>query len=235
VDYVTLRLLFNVDGGVAKELLSTAWLFKTAAHRVLSLAKQQQVLPGTKIGWVNMFRSIAYEIIPNRRYADGSITLVMGVYESCRALGVDFRSVELGDWLMFQQSELEYPAKSITLRPGYEFHITTIKYDGSIGRVVVKPTMSEDYRELIDAIYRERVRYMGRVVVRNYGVRNNQLWVHGEVHITVPLDIYYEHMARHRRNNGRLFGGVDVNTDRINLAIIDEDWQTNRPQNILVQ
>ena len=222
MSYVTLRLPFNVNGDMAKELLSTAWWFKTAAHRVLSLAKQMQFLPGTKIGWVSMFRSITYEIIPNRRYADGAVTLVMGIYESCRALGVDFRSVELGDWLMFQQSGLEYPAKSITLRPGYEFHVTTIKYDGLISRVVVKPTVSEDYRELIDAIYRERIKYMGRVVIRDYGARNNQLWVHGEIHITVPLDIYYEHMAKHRRNSGRLFGGVDVNTDRINLAIVDE-------------
>ncbi len=225
MSYVTLRLPFNINGGVAKELLSTAWWFKTAAHRVLSLAKRMQFLPGAKIGWVNVFRSIAYEIIPNRRYADGAVTLVMGIYESCRALGIDFRGVELGDWLMFQQSELEYPAKSITLRPGYEFHVTTIKYDGLISRVVVKPTMSEDYRELIDAIYRERIKYMGRVVIRDYGARNNQLWVHGEIHITVPLDIYYEHMAKHRRNNGVLFGGVDVNADRINLAIIDEDGE----------
>ena len=222
MSYVTLRLPFNINGDMARELLSTAWWFKIATHRVLGVARQQQILPATKIGWVNAFRGIAYEIIPNRRYADGAVTLVMGIYESCRALGIDFRSVELGDWLMFQQSELEYPAKSITLRPGYEFHVTTIKYDGLISRVVVKPTVSEDYRELIDAIYRERIKYMGRVVIRDYGARNNQLWVHGEIHITVPLDIYYEHMAKHRRNSGRLFGGVDVNTDRINLAIVDE-------------
>jgi len=43
--------------------------------------------------------------------------------------------------------------------------------------------------------------------------------------MTVPLDIYYEHMARHKRNNGKLIGGVDVNTDRINLAIIDENGE----------
>jgi hypothetical protein len=223
VDYITIKLPFNANGDVGKELLSTAWLFRIATHRVLALAKQMQVLPGNKIGWVSMFRSIAYGIVLNRRYADGAVTLIMSIYESCRALGIDFRSVELSDWLMFQQSELEYPAKSITLRPGYEFHVTTIKYDGSIGRVVVKPTVSEDYRELIDAIYRERVKYMGRVVVRDYGVRNNRLWVHGEVQVTVPLDVYYKHMAKHRRNAGKLFGGVDVNTDRINLAIIDEE------------
>ncbi|MFP3316275.1 MAG: transposase [Caldivirga sp.] len=222
MDYLTIRLPFNVDGDVAKELLSTAWWFKIATHRVLGVARQQQILPATKIGWVNIFRGIAYEIISNRRYADGAVTLVMGIYESCRALGIDFRGVELGDWLMFQQSELEYPAKSITLRPGYEFHITTVRYDGLISRVVVRPTVPENYKGLLDAILTGHVKYMGRVMVRDYGVRDNQLWIRGEVHMTVPLDIYYERMARHKRNNGKLIGGVDVNTDRINLAIVDE-------------
>jgi hypothetical protein len=170
-----------------------------------------------------MFRSIAYGVVPNRRYADGAVTLVMGVYESCRALGIDFRSIELSDWLMFQQSELEYPAKSITLKPNHEFHVTTIRFNGTIGRVVVKPTIPRSYRELLDAVLFERIKHMGRVVVRDYGVRGNRLWLRGEVHVTVPLDVYYEHMAKHRRNSGRLFGGVDVNADRINLAIIDEE------------
>jgi len=225
VDYLTIKLPFDVDGDVGKELLSTAWLFKTAAHRVLGIAKQQHVLPGTKIGWVSMFRQVAYGIVPNRRYADGAVTLIMSIYESCRSLSVDFRGVELGDWLMFQQSELEHPNRNITLKPNHEFHITTIRYDGSIGRVVVRPTIPRIYSELLDAILAGRVGYMGRVVVRDYGVRNNQLWVHGEVHMTVPLDIYYEHMARHKKNSGKLIGGVDVNTDRINLAIIDEDGE----------
>ncbi|MFP3258484.1 MAG: hypothetical protein RXQ57_03460, partial [Caldivirga sp.] len=223
--FITLRFPFDVDGDTAKELLSTAWWFKIATHRVLGVARQQQVLPGTKIGWVNMFRSIAYEIIPNRRYADGAVTLVMGVYESCRTLGVDFRGVELGDWLMFQQSELEYPSRSITLKPNYEFHVTTVGFDGSIGRVILKPTIPRNYKELLDTVITEHVKHMGRVVVRDYGVRGSQLWVRGEVHMTVPMDVYYERMARYRRNDGKLYGGVDVNTDRINLAIIDEDGE----------
>jgi len=221
VDYLTIKLPFDVDGDVGKELLSTAWLFKTAAHRVLGIAKQQHVLPGTKIGWVSMFRQVAYGIVPNRRYADGAVTLIMSIYESCRSLSVDFRGVELGDWLMFQQSELEHPNRNITLKPNHEFHITTIRYDGSIGRVVVRPTIPRNYKELLDTVITEHVKHMGRVVVRDYGVRNNQLWVHGEIQVTVPLDVYYEHMARHKRNSGRFIGGVDVNTDRINLAIID--------------
>jgi len=221
VSYITLRLPFNANGNVAGELLSTAWWFRIAVRRVLTTAQQQSILPGNRISWKNTFRGIAYRIIPNSRYADSAIILVMGIYESCRELGIEFRNVELSDWLMFQQSWLEYPAKNITLKPGYEFHITTVRYDGLISRVVVKPTVPENYKGLLDIVLTRHVKYMGRVVVRDYGVRDNQLWVRGEVHMTVPLDVYYEHMARHRRNASRLFGGVDVNTDRINLAIID--------------
>ena len=225
MSFITLRFPFNADGGVAGELLSTAWLFKIATHRLLSLVKQQQVLPGTKIGWINTFREVAYGIIPNRRYADGVVTLVMGVYESCRALGIDFGGVELSNWLMFQQSELEYPSRSITLKPNYEFHVTTIRFNGLIDRVVVKPTIPRSYEKLLGAITTKRVEYMGRVVIDGVGARNNQLWVHGEVQVTIPMDVYYEHMARHRRNAGKLIGGVDVNADRINLAIVDEDGE----------
>ncbi|MFP3301764.1 MAG: transposase [Caldivirga sp.] len=122
---------------------------------------------------------------------------------------------------MFQQSELEYPSRSITLKPGYEFNITIIRYNGVIGRVIIKPTVSRSYRQLLDTVLAGRVEYMGRVVVKDYGVRGSQLWVHGEVQVTIPMDVYYEHMAKHKRNSGRFIGGIDVNTDRINLAIID--------------
>jgi hypothetical protein len=125
---------------------STAWLFKIAVHKLLSVARQSPVLPGTDIGWKNTFRGIVYGFIPNRRYADGVITLVRSIYESCRQLKVDFKSVELSNWLMFQQSELEYPAKSITLKPGYEFHITTVDYSKNSYRDVVKPVVPKSYR-----------------------------------------------------------------------------------------
>jgi len=138
VDYLTVRLPFNVDGDVAGELLSTAWLFRVAAHRVLAVAKQMQFLPSTN------------------------------------------------------------PAKSITLKQNHEFHVTTVRYDGSISRVVIKPTIPKNYEKLLGAITTKRVGYMGRVIVKDYGARSNQLRVHGEIHITVPLNIYYEHMAKHR-------------------------------------
>jgi len=130
---------------------------------------------------------------------------------------------KLSDWLMFQQSALEYPNRSITLKPNYVFHVTTVRFDGLIGRVVIKPTIPRSYKELLDAILTERIKYVGKVLIDGVGARGSQLWVHGEVQVTIPLDIYYEHMAKHKRNSGKLIGGVDVNTDRFNLAIIDKE------------
>ena len=83
---------------------------------MLDLAKSSPVLPATDIDWKNTFCKVIYEVIPNRRYADGVITLVRGIYESCRQLGIDFKDVELNDWLMFQQTGKEYPARNITLK-----------------------------------------------------------------------------------------------------------------------
>jgi len=223
MSYITITLPFNVGGDEAKKLLSTAWLFKIATHRMLDLARSTPILPATDISWKNTFRRAIYEVIPNRRYADGVIVLVRGIYESCRQLGVDFRSVELGDWLMFQQAESEYPVRDITLKNDLSFHITTIDYSGESGRVVVKPTIPNNYRHLLEKIVEEKQKHSARVVIKDYGVRKNRLWVHGEIQLTIPLEFYHKHMTRFRRNYGRLYGGVDVNTDRINLAIVDED------------
>jgi len=221
VSYITIQLPFNVSGKVAGELLSTAWLFRMAVHRVLDTAKQQEVLPRSRIGWERAYHRIAYNVIPQSDYADGAVVLVMGAYKSCRVLGLDFKSVELSDWLMFQPSKLSRKVGSIALRPNYEFHVAVIGYDGSYDRIVLRPNVSGAFKLILDSVLDYGVEYMGRVVVRDYGVRGGELWVRGGVHLTVPLLAYYKIMARYLENNGGLQGGVDVNVDRINLAIID--------------
>jgi len=225
MNYITIQLPFNMNGKVAGELLSTAWLFRIAVHRVLTIAKQQEALPRSRIGWERAFHRIAYGATLQSDYADGAVVLVMGVYKSCRRLGIDFRRVELSDWLMFQPSKLSRKVGSIALKPNYEFHVTTVGYDGSYDRVVVRPGVSGAFRLVLDSVLDYGVEYMGRIVVRDYGVRGGQLWVRGGAHLTIPLLAYYKVMTRYLKNNGSLQGGVDVNVDRINLAIIDENGE----------
>jgi putative cell wall-binding protein len=108
MSYITINAGFNASGEDAKLLLSTAWLFKLAVHKVLNYAKLMPVLPASKIAWKNTFRSIAYNVIPNRRYADSAVVLVMGIYESCRQLKINFKDIELGD----ERSSLGHQTRS---------------------------------------------------------------------------------------------------------------------------
>ncbi len=222
MSYITVTAGFNASGEDAKLLLSTAWLFKLATHRVLSYAKSMPILPGSKIGWKNTFKRVAYEVIPNRRYADSVTTLVMSIYESCRELGIDFRGVELSSWLMFQQGEKEYPARNITLKSVDETWVTVFNYYRESKRIRLKISTSGSYRRLLETVLIEKQPYNPRIVIKSWNVRNGQLYVRGELQVAIPLDFYYRYMARYRTNEGKLFGGVDVNVDRINLAIVDE-------------
>ena len=222
MSYVTVTAGFNASSGEAELLLSTAWLFKLATHRVLSYAKPMPALPASKIAWKNTFRRIAYEVISNRRYADSATVLVMGIYESCRQLGVDFREVELGDWLMFQQSEKEYPPRNITLKYIDEAWVTVLGYDGRRERIKLKISVSGAFRRLLEAILGEKQPYNPRIVLKSWNTRGGKLYVKGELHLAIPLDFYYRHMKRFEGNYGKLYGGVDVNADRVNLAIVDE-------------
>lgn len=122
---------------------------------------------------------------------------------------------------MFQQSEKEYPVRNITLKDDYSFHITAIGYRGEKERIAIKPTIPKNYRLLLSKVLEEKQKHTGRVVIKDYGVRKGEIWIHGEIQLTIPIGFYYKHMVRYRRNYGRLYGGVDVNADRINLAIVD--------------
>jgi len=42
----------------------------------VNLIKGASALPATDIGWKSTYRKAVYEVIPNRRYADGVVILV---------------------------------------------------------------------------------------------------------------------------------------------------------------
>jgi hypothetical protein len=155
-------------------LLSTAWLFKVATHRLFNIVKQSPVLPASDIGWRSMFYKTVYDVIPNRRYSYGVITLVRSVYESCRQLGIDFRGVKLSNWLMFQQSEKEYPPRSITLKSPSEVEVTVFSYSKKSKRIALRVSTSGVYRKLLDAILKEKQPYMPRIYVKSWNARDGK-------------------------------------------------------------
>ena len=102
-----------------------------------------------------------------------------------------------------------------------EVWVTVFSYTSESKRVKLAISMSRVYRRLLEAVLAERQPYNPRIVLKSWNARGSRLYVRGELHLTIPLSFYYKHMARYRVNEGRLYAGVDVNTDRINLAIVD--------------
>ncbi len=222
--YYTVKLTFNASGESASRLMATAWRFKVAAHRVLSAAKQQEEsLVASKIVWLKFFKPLAYEAIPNRRYSYGVIYLVYGIWESARRLEVDFHNVELGDWLLFQHYDREWPGNVIRVYKDYTVKVTTYGGDGSKERLLLYARPNHGQKQILDTILSRREKYMPRIVIADYGVRKKVLWVRGEVHLSVPWNLYVEVARRYREPTGDNVAGVDVNTDRINLAILSPE------------
>jgi len=219
--YLTLRLPFNVYRDEARLLLSTARLFRFIVLHLHSLLLEENPHITSLIALKRVYRRRLQEMLPNRRYVDGAITLVYSIYESAQALGVSFSDIEFRNWLLFQQSEKEYPCRNITLQKDYSFRITTINYQGESIRIALKPTIPKNYKQVLDKIIEKKQPYVARVVLKGFGERKKILRVHGEIHLSILYKFYLEHFRRYKRNYGKLYGGVDVNVDRINLAIVD--------------
>ena len=225
MEYVTLKLPFSADGDAAKDLLTTAQLFRAATQNVLVLAKHQHDLPMGMAGWSNTFRGVAYEVIPNRRYADGAVALVMSIYTACRALGIDFRSVELSDWVMFQQGTSEEPLRNfnITLKRDYTIHITTVSNDGGRRHIITPtPDTVAKYKDLLDAVLDKNIEYIGRVVINEHAEQHAS----GVVELMIPLDSY-NNLAAKEQNGEKLVGGISVNADKVDLVIIKKNYKFN--------
>lgn len=220
--YLTLRLPFNACCEEARLLLSTAYLFRLAVLRLHNLILRKSPHITSLIALKRTYRRRLQETLPNRRYVDGAITLVYSVYESAQILGISFSDIEFKNWLLFQQSEKEYPCRNITLQEDHSFRITTIDYQGDSMRISLKPTIPKNYEQVLDKIVENKQPYVARIVLKGFGERKKELWVHGEIHLSIPYKFYMENFRRYKRNYGKLFGGVDVNVDRMNLAIVDK-------------
>jgi len=220
----TLKTSFNTSGEEARKILSTAWLFKMACHRVLNKSKQVgDVLVPSKVAWIKMFKSYAYDVIPNKRYSYGVVYLVYGIWESARSLGIDYNDVELSDWLLFQHYEREVNGNVIRVYDDGSALVTTYDYGGSKDRILVKAKPNRGQAELLRRVIEMREKYMPKLIIRDYGVRNGKLYVRGEIHASISYNFYLRYARKYNEPKGDLISGVDVNTDRINLAIVDRD------------
>jgi len=228
VEYVTLRLPFHVVGEGARLIYWTAWLCKLCAHRLLNVVKQNPLLADlSQYDFIKMGRRLCYGIIPNRRYMDGISTLIHASLQSAKALKVDVSKLELKPWLLFQ-SEAEPWAKgnlNIQFTDYNTVKALVFDKDKSSRKIIIKPVIPKGYARLIkvivDKALRKEIGYPARIYIKDYGDELTHLY--GELQVMAKYSLYLEVMKRYDRPRGNNIAGVDVNVDRINLVVVNED------------
>ena len=228
--YITITLDFHVNGDYARSILSTAWLSKLVAHRVLGLVKENELLADlSEYRFLKIMRSKCYDILPNRRYADGILKLIHSTLKSTKALKIDIRSVELKQWLLFQSDgERGYAKGNMNIRfiDIQHVRVLTLGYDKKTGYVELKVSTPKGWRKLIEILVNRalsgQIGYPARVMVKDYGIGKHGLHVHGEVQVMVSYSLYLEVMRRYDKPRGSNVAGIDVNVERLDAVVVDE-------------
>jgi len=81
------------------------------------------------------------------------------------------------------------------------------------------------YKKLIEALLekseRKEIGYPARVVIKECNEHSNEFRLYCELQIMVPYTLYKEVIKRYDKPLSDHIAGIDVNTDRLNLAIVD--------------
>jgi len=237
MDYITLILPFNISGEEARKLITTARLFRLAVLKVFNEFLSDGKPPLSQFSMYKRYRKVGYGVLPNRRYVDGAIDLVYGIIESVnelnrlhKKLGFDeeikLEDVKFNNWLLFQcEGESKHMNINIKIREDLSFRILTFDFEGNKSYIIVKPTISKRYKPILQNIWFYMQPYYARVVLKQFGNRKGVLFTHGEIQVVVDYDFYLELMRRYNQPKGKNVAGIDVNLDRINLAIVNKDGE----------
>ena len=228
--YITVTMDFHVNGDYARNILSTAWLSKLVAHRVLGLIKENELLADlSEYKFLKVLRSKCYDVLPNRRYVDGILKLVHSTLKSAKALKVNIKDIELKQWLLFQSDgERGYARGNMNIRFIDTQHVRalTLGYDKRTRYVELEVTTPKGWKKLIEFLINRafdgQIGYPARVVVKDYGIGKHGLHAHGEVQVMVPYSLYLEVMRRYDKPRGSNIAGIDVNVERLDTVVVDE-------------
>jgi len=227
-EYLTVSVPFTVNGEDARLIWWTAWLSKLCAHRLLNDVKESGVLIDlSQASFLKYARKRCYDILPNRRYIDGIAALIHSTLKSARKLGVDLKDVELKQWLLFQ-SEAEKEKKgnlNIRLLSPDKAEILALDHENTPKRIIVELKTPKGYLKLLKILVEKalnnEIGYPARVVIREFNFYQEDLHLYCSLQVLMPYSLYLETMRKHHKPLGDHVAGVDVNADRMNLAIVD--------------
>jgi len=227
-DYITINIPFIVSDERAKLIWWTSWYSKLCAHRLLNDVKSNTELSNySQTSFLQYSRKRCYDILPNRRYIDGIATLIHSSLKSAKKLGVNIQELELNSWLLFQSEaeKVKYGNLNIHLTSNEKVEILTFDKEKYPKKITINVHIPKGYKKLVNVLLekseKKEIGYPSRVIIKEYNAYSYRLYIYSKLQIMVPYTLYKEAMKRSDKPLGNLIAGIDVNTDRLNLVIID--------------
>ncbi len=149
----------------------------------------------------------------NKAYGDSAYKVAKAFVKGCVFNGGDPRHIKLRKPFIVSEGEASrYGNRNVRFE---SIKTVKVKYPHDSSWLAFRASFGENYlpliKEVVELARRKETSYGARIVFRNGRIY---------LHLSIPVELYLKHFSK-GRPKGNLIAGFDLNSDRINMVIID--------------
>ena len=152
----------------------------------------------------------------NKAYADSAFKTAKAIVEGCLFNGGNPLHIEVRKLFIVSEGEASRLGNRNVKFEGTDIIKVKYPYDGSwlSLRAEFGGEQLPLVKELVDLAERRRISYRTEIVFRSGKVY---------LHLSIPIELYLKHLGRGRGRRGRggLVAGIDLNSDRVCMVVVD--------------
>jgi IS605 OrfB family transposase len=150
----------------------------------------------------------------NKAYADSAYKVAKAMVEGCVFNGGNLLNIEVKKLFIVSEGESSrFGNRNVRLEDTY---LVKVKYPYDGSWITLRAEFGEKYllllRELVDSAKQKKLSYAARIVFREGNIY---------LHLSIPIQLYLKYFKKGEAR-GRSIAGFDLNSDRVNLVIVDE-------------
>jgi IS605 OrfB family transposase len=149
----------------------------------------------------------------NKAYADSAFKTAKAIVEGCSFNGGNPLHIEVRKLFIVSEGEASRLGNRNVKFESTDVIKVKYPHDGSWS--LLRAEFGEKYlplvRDLVDLAERRRISYRAKIVFRSGKVY---------LHLSIPIELYLKHLGK-ERSKGELVAGVDLNSDRICMVVVD--------------
>jgi len=152
----------------------------------------------------------------NKAYADSAFKIARAIVEGCLFNGGDPLHIEVRKLFVVSEGEASRLGNRNVRFEGTD--VVKVKYPHDGSWLSLRAEFGEKYlplvKELVDLAKRRRISYRAEMVFRGGKIY---------LHLSIPIELYLKHLGRGRGRRGRggLVAGIDLNSDRVCMVVVD--------------